>query len=380
MGFPKSGKLLVGDEVITYKDKTVNQFIIDTRIGPIRNHNSGKTVYRYSTIVSGNVKITTLGILYNLLPFHSAPYSETIDPVQFGDAGFETLSPIVYDKIIGRNRWLINTNPTSNYNRVKGVIKPFASDVGAVFEDDQYFYICSSSYPTGNILVDTEYSATLSDQKLLKLIRKQPVTTTEVYTTSNRDVGIFIDGVPALGYKSDEFVKFGPLESITVDGKGFSYENPPYVLVNEQPNKARAILNGSTVGEIEILTDENFDDDPTIRITSGEGAILEPVITAGAITSMNIINAGRYYSSPPIIRIVDTLGKGNFAEFEAVIDSNGSISEVRKISVGRFYTRGYTTVVIESVGKNATASAKIKRWVFNRYERLKNNLDSNNNN
>ena len=161
-----------------------------------------------------------------------------------------------------------------------------------MFEDDQYYYITSSSYPSGNILVDTQYSVSLLDQKHLKLIRKQPVTTTEVYETSNRDVGIFIDGVPALGYKSDEFVKQGAIESVTVENRGFSYANPPFVLVNEQPDKARCTLNGNVLNEIEILTTENFDDDPAIRITSGEAAVLEPVITAGAITSMNVINAG----------------------------------------------------------------------------------------
>lgn len=378
MGFPQTGKLLVGDEIITYKDKTVNQFIIDTRIGPIRNHNVGTSVFRYSTIANGNVRITTLGILYNLLPLDPAPYSTTNEPVQISGAGFASFSTIVYDRNLNRNRWLINTNPSTNVNRIKGSLQPFVSDVGAVFEDDQYFYICSSSYPSQNILVDTEYSVNLLDQKTLKLIRKVPTTTTEIYETSNRDVGIFIDGVPALGYKSEESIKFGAIESITVESKGFSYKNPPYVLVNEQPNKARAFLNGSTIGDIEILTTENFDEDPSIRITSGENAILSPVVTAGAITSIDIVNAGRYYSSPPNILIVDTLGKGNFAEFTSVIDSNGSITEVRKVSKGRFYTRGFTTVVVEPVGKFATASSKIKRWVFNRYEQLKNNVDSNN--
>jgi hypothetical protein len=378
MGFPKTGKILVGDEIITYKDKTVNQFIIDQRIGPIRNHNSGKTVYRYSTITGNGVKLTTLGILYNILPSHSAPYSVTGDAVQVGDAGFETNDPIIFDIANDRNRWLINEDPASNTSRIKNTLKPWVSDIGAVFEDDQYYYICSSSYPSSDILIDTTYGVNLLDQKHLKLIRKQPVTTTEVYETSNRDVGIFINGVPAVGYKSEEFVKSGAIESIEVNTRGFSYVNPPFVLVNEMPNKARCTLNGGVVGDIEVLTTENFDDDPTIRLTSGEGAILEPVITAGAITSMNIVNAGKYYSSPPVIRIVDQLGKGNFAEFEAILDANGSISEVKKISVGRFYTRGYTTVVVEAVGKNATATAKIKRWVFNRYYQVKNNLDSSN--
>ena len=378
MGFPQSGKIVVGDEIITYKDKTVNQFIIDQRIGPIRNHNIGKTVYRYSTITGNGVKLTSLGILYNILPSKSAPYSVTGDSIQVGDAGFETNNPIAYDANLLRNRWRINEDPSTNTSRIRTALQPWVSDVGAVFEDDQYYYICSSSYPSGNILVDTEYSVNLLDQKHLKLIRKQPVTTTEVYETSNRDVGIFINGVPAVGYKSEEFVKNGAIESIEVNTRGFSYVNPPFVLINEMPNKARCTLNGGVVGDIEVLTTENFTDDPAVRITSGEGAILEPVITAGAITSMNIVNAGKYYSSPPVIRIVDQLGKGNFAEFEAVLDSDGSISEVKKISVGRFYTRGYTTVVVEPVGKNATATAKIKRWVFNRYHQVKNNIDSSN--
>jgi len=378
MGFPRTGKILVGDEIITYKDKTVNQFIIDQRIGPIRNHNVGKTVYRYSTVNTNGVKFITLGMLYNMLPSYTAPYSASGDLVQVGDAGFETIDPIVFDSINNRVRWRINEDPTNNVSRIKGTQQNFVADVGAVFEDDQYYYICSSSYPSKNILVDTEYSVSLLDQKHLKLIRKQPITTTEVYTTPSRDVGIFINGVPALGYKSDEFVKKGAIESVKITSRGFSYVNPPFVLVNELPNKARCTLNGSVVGDIEILTTENFDEDPAIRITSGENAVLEPVITAGAITSMNIINAGRYYSSPPIIRIVDTLGKGNFAEFEAILDSDGSISEVKKISVGRFYTRGFTDVTVEAVGKNAAADAKIKRWVFNRYQQLKNNLDSSN--
>ncbi|MFZ9728178.1 MAG: YHYH protein, partial [Candidatus Nanopelagicaceae bacterium] len=378
MGFPQRGKLLIGDEVIVYKDKTVNQFIIDTRVGPIRNHNSGKTVYRYSTIIGGNVKVTALGIVYNLLPLHSAPYSKANEPVEIGSAGFESINPIIFDKILQRNRWLVNTDPTNKYLQIKGVTSQIASDVGAVFEDDLYYYICSSSYPSDNILTGTNYNVSLLDQKLLKLIRKEAITTTEVYETTSRDVGIFIDGVPALGYKSDEFVKYGPIVSSKIDNKGFSYAVPPYVLVNEQTDKARAFLNGETVGEIEILTDEIFTETPTIRITSGENAVLNPVITAGEITSMDIVNAGRYYSSPPTIRIVDTLGKGNFAEYEAILNSDGSIAEVRKINGGRFYTRGYTTVVVEPVGRSAAASVEIRKWVFNRYERLKNNLDSNN--
>ena len=54
-------------------------------------------------------------------------------------------------KFFNKNRWLINTDPSTNFNSIKGTVQPFVADVGAVFEDDQYFYICSSSYPSKNI-------------------------------------------------------------------------------------------------------------------------------------------------------------------------------------------------------------------------------------
>ena len=377
IGFPQSGKILIGDEVIVYRDKNVNQFIIDDRLGPIRNHADNKTVYSYSSIVGGdNVKLTPLGIVYNLLPSKSAPYSVAGEAIQVESSGFETRDPIIFDKNLNRNRWIVNTDPDLNPVSIKGVQSQFSADVGAIFEDDQYYYICSSGYPRGNLLVDTNYTESLNDQKHLKLIRKTPTTTTEVYPTSSRDVGIFIDGTPAIGYKDTTGIDYGKIVSVTLTNRGVSYAAAPYVLVNGLPNKARAILSGSVIDSIEILTTETFNQNPTIKITSGEGAILSPVITNGAITSMDIVDPGQYYSSPPIIRIADTLGKGNFAEYEAVLSADGRIESVRKISGGRFYTRGYTTVSVEAVGRNASATAQIKTWTYNRYYRLKNNLDS----
>ena len=379
MGFPRSGKLLIGDETIIYSDKTVNQFIIDERLGPIRNHNSGKNIYSYLDISSDtNVRMISLGMVYNLRPSaeYTQPYSNSGEPIEISNAGFETLDPIINDSILGRTRWFINTD--TSFASVKGQTQNYLSDVGAIFQDEQYYYIASSSFPKQDVLSNTTYSESVSDQKNLKLIRKTPTNTTEVYKTTNRDVGVFLDGVPALSYRDTEFIKKGPIETVTITNKGTGYAAAPFVLVNETINLARCTLSGSTINEIEILTNQNFEEDPTIRITSGEGAILSPVVTNGAITSMDIINPGRYYSSPPIIRIVDSLGKGGFAEYEAIIGLDGSISEVRKISAGRFYTSGRVIVQVEAVGKNGSATCEIKKWVYNRYQKYKFNLDTNN--
>jgi len=376
MGFPKSGKLLIGDEVIIYKDKTVNQFIISERIGPIRNHSADKNVYTYVDITSSDVRLISLGMVYNLSPVVSAPYSVAGERVQISKPGFETLDPIIYDLENKKNRWLVNT--TGSFASVKTATQNFTSDVSAVFEDEQYYYVASSSLPSQDVLTNTTYSEVLSDQKNLKIIRKRPSTTTEVYKTTNRDVGVFIDGVPAIGYKDTEFLKYGEIVSTTVTNKGNSYAAAPFVLINERTNLARCTLSGSTVDQIEILTNQVFEEDPTIRITSGEGAVLKAVVTKGVITSMDVIDPGRYYSSPPNIRIVDNLGKGAFAEYEAILTPDGKLDGARKISGGRFYTSGQVNVVVEAVGRNASGVCEIKKWVYDRYNRYKNNLDSNN--
>ena len=58
------------------------------------------------------------------------------------------------------------------------------------------------------------------DQALLRTIRKKAETTTEVYVTPRKDVGIFVDGSIAYGYKHEEGVLFGKLTKIEVTNQG----------------------------------------------------------------------------------------------------------------------------------------------------------------
>jgi hypothetical protein len=384
MGFPKQGKVLVGNEVISFNDKNVNQLIIDDRQNPV-SHTEGISVYSFSTVTGsheeGTVRLLTLGVLYNLLPEKALPYSETGDLIQVSESGFETRDPVIFDVRKNATRWFVNTNFTKVNSIVPGVnsqINDLIADVSAIYEDDQYYYIAASSFPSHNNLLTLEITESLSDQKLLKLIRKYPTTTTEVYETGTRDVGILVDGSPVFGCKDFDFVTFGKIQNIKIESKGVGYAAPPTVLLNEQPGKAISVLSGETVNSITVISEDTYSSDPVIRITSGEGAILSPVVTEGRISSINVVNSGRYYSSPPTIRIIDQLGKGNFAEYEAILDNEGKIASCRRITGGRFYTSGNVIITVEARGKGAQATAKIKRWVKNRYEKLKNNLDANN--
>ena len=92
------------------------------------------------------------------------------------------------------------------------------------------------------ILDGTTVNEEVLDQKLLKIIRKQATRTTETYPTPKTDIGIGLNGVPFYGYKDPESIRFGLLEEIRVDLSGTGYVRPPFVLIDQVPNKARAIL------------------------------------------------------------------------------------------------------------------------------------------
>lgn len=379
-GFPKQGKIQIGSEIFKYTDKNLNQFVIDERSAQ-QLHSEGKIVYSFSTTEGSGVSLITLGILYNLLPKEGKPYSESGDLIQVESFGFETRDPVIYNQATDLTRWFVNTDFSKVNSVIPGVnsqVGNLNSDVSAIYEDDQYFYVCSSSFPNASDLLTIEVIEPLADQKHLKLIRKQPITTTEVYQTSNRDVGILIDGTPVFGYRDFNVVKYGNIVSTKIESKGNGYNAPPFVLINEQPNKALSSLSGQTVGSVDLISADVYNEDPVVRITSGENAKLSAIVTDGRITGIKVVNAGRYYSSPPIIRIIDELGKGNFAEYEAILSTDGTIESCKRITGGRFYTRGYVSIFVDPVGKGAQATASIRKWVKNRYNKLQNSLDTNN--
>lgn len=376
-GFPQEGKLFIGGKEVTYRKKSINQFTIDTRESSNATYNVNTDVYSGNPVVSGNIKFFIEGVVFNLLPSNPQPYASTGDEIEVSKGGFDTTSPIIKN-IFNDVRWFLNTSytePNSIHANIN--INQAISDVSAVFEDDQYFYICSSSFPSHSDLLNPAVTVDLQDQELLKLIRKQPITTTEVYETGNKDVGILIDGSPVYSIRSEEEVIFGNIESIDVVSKGKNYELPPVVLINEEPNKATAILAGETISGIKIEDDTVYNSDPTVRITSGEGAKLTAIVTNGEITSIAINDPGQYYTSSPTIVITDVTGRGSFAEYEAIV-SNGKIIDLVKINGGKLYDARFTSVVAVPVGDGAKAIAKVKRWVKDRYRLLKSSLDTNN--
>jgi len=376
-GFPQVGKLFIDNKEISYSKKTVNQFTIQKKDDTFVVYQPGTKVYSANPVSSGDVEFLIEGVVFNLLPKNPQPYASTGDKIEVGSNGFDTASPVIKN-VDNEVRWLLNTTyvePNSIHPQIQ--LDDVVADVSAIFEDDQYFYICSSSFPSDQILLTPSITQDLQDQELLKLIRKQPITTTEVYSTGNKDVGILVDGTPVYSNRSEEQITYGLIDSVSINNKGRGYKVPPIVLINEEPNKAFSVLSGETVGSIEITDTSVYEEDPAVRITSGEGARLSAVVTNGEITSIAIDNPGQYYSFPPRIIITDITGRGNFAEYEASVE-NGQIVDLVKVSGGKLYDARFTSVVAVANGSGATATAKVRRWTKDRYFLLNSLLDVNN--
>ena len=379
IGWTPSGEILVGEEIITFSDKTVNQFIIENRTSPL-NHQSGEFVYKPVIIENTSASLLTLGVSYNISTKDESPYSFPGDSIQISNPGFETSNPKIVEFGTNDTRWFLNQGspidaPTNT--SVETALDQVKTDVSAIFEDDDYYYIASSSFPSYKIFDGSIITDQVKDQKLLKLIRKESIRTTEIYKTPKRDVGILVNGVPLYGNKDEESIRYGTLEEIRLTNKGRGYKNPPFVLVDGLANKARAILTGEVIDRIVVDTEDTFIEDPTILITSGYDAEASAIVTNGEITSIVVDNPGKYYSTPPIVQITDASGRGRFAEYNSVVNTNGEIVEFEKISGGSFYTQGNVIVRIIPVGGDGNAIPFLKEWNFNRFEKYKSKLDSN---
>jgi hypothetical protein len=392
------GKVFIGNEEIVYEGKTINQFKILSRgqnpaTYTVNISSTQIPVYTAST-VSGSytedgeeyvVKLLILGVLYNLNATNPAPYSSVGDLVEQSSPGFITRDAIIYDKSISNIRWKINESfvaPSSTTNSsITSELSNVIADVSAIFEDANYYYIASSGIPSHDIGLATW--ETLKDQKQLRLIKKTPERSTEIYKTPTRDIGILVNGVTVRSYKDDEDVVFGGVTEINIENKGFGYKNPPFVLIEEKlgiTTNAEAIsyLSGESVDKI-VVTNQGsgyFPPSPLITITSGRNAVLRAVVTSGKITSIVIVNPGEYYSTPPEIRIIDKAGKGKFASYKTIISSSGQIIDCVQEEAGKFYTQENIEIQVIPIGSGATATSEVRKWKKNRFYRLQNSLDS----
>lgn len=379
VGWGKTGEILIGEETIKFKEKNITQFIIEKRGDVTFTHPADTPVYKPVTISGSDVTLLTLGVVYNFTPSVSHPYSFPGDDIQVSNPGFETTDPKIVKTGTNETRWFLNQNLPINAPTVPSVVSSLgqtSTDVSAIFSDDQYYYITSSGFPSYKILDGSTVTETVKDQKILRLIRKEATRTTEKYKTPKTDVGILLNGVRIYSHRDSESIRFGRLEEIRVERQGSGYVKPPFVLIDGAPNKARAVLSGSVVERYIVDTKNIFPRTPTVEVTSGRGASIRAIVTGDKVTSLVIEEPGEFYSSPPLVRITDKNGKGRFAEYNSIVSTDGKIIGFDKIAEGSFYNQNTIQVDIIPVGFGAVATPLLKEWNFNRFEKLKSNLDT----
>ena len=373
----------IGSETFFIDEKNVNQFRIKNRSGSSA-FSSGSIVYLQKPYDINGVKFNITGSVYNLTPKTKTPYSSKGDPILVSKSTQSSFDPIVYNSAASSYRWIANENRErpviSTKPNLQNQLTDVNANVSAILEDETYFYVCSSGYPSFDILSNTLISNnnTLSKNDYLKLIRKSPVFNAEVYEVDSYDAGILVDGSLIYSKKSDSFVSTGPIVKVAITNKGSGYKNPPVVLINNSPSKASSILSGNVVSEIKIATKQSYKKTPTITITSGRNGLVEPVVTNGELTSFIITNPGEYYVSPPKIVVRDLVGRGKFAECRSVISSNGKLVAIEIINGGKNYTSDNIRVDVVPQGDGAQAEIEIKKWYYNRYNEItSSNIDSN---
>jgi hypothetical protein len=135
----------------------------------------------------------------------------------------------------------------------------------------------------------------LQPQKLLREI-DHPVNGGGSHETSIGPIGILINGVEIINYKSSESVYYGQLEDIFVSSPGVNYDviNPPVLKITDSVGSG-ATGNCSIIGslsEIRII-DPGFDyvEDPIIKITGGNGT------GAKAYPNMKVITHSSEFNS-----------------------------------------------------------------------------------
>jgi hypothetical protein len=183
---------------------------------------------------------------------------------------------------------------------------------------------------------------TLTPQKLLREI-DSPVNDGGIYTTEPGLIGILINGVEILNYKSRDVVYSGELTKIEVTspGQGYNIINPPVLSIDDSVGTGAAAYCAvrGFLREIRII-DPGFDYDetPIIKITGGNG------VGAKAYANMKLIDHESVFSSEinsaQISLSNNTIGFATYHKFrnaEKVIYTTGNQRGVGGLSTNSTY-------------------------------------------
>ena len=172
----------------------------------------------------------------------------------------------------------------SYYVEVVGNLKQIRLYVSRSFiGTENYIKIENLTSGTHTFILSKQEENLISPQRLLKKFPIDPTISPELTDhTSAGGIGMLINGVEVSSYKSDDYVFYGPLESVEVLNGGDDYDvlNPPLLNLSSGNSLLQPIIRGS-VKEVYVNPQE-FDIEVSVSVSinggNGVGASFDPVI------------------------------------------------------------------------------------------------------
>ena len=230
----------------------------------------------------------------------------------------------------------------SDVTSINNVVSEFTTNIQNAFFNDSYVYVAASGLPNYKIGPFTGSALIPGNQrKLLRFPRVVQTISERQDINANSPIGTWINGVSIWGYKSGDFVQFGPLTQITVDnvGEGYDAGSKPTVEITGGGGTgaaAEVVVNGSLTSFDVTAGGSGYTESPLVSIVggNGSGATAQAVITGGRVTRILVEQGGSGYTAQPSVSI--TGGGGTGAEANANV--RGVIQSVNITNFGSGYT------------------------------------------
>ena len=185
-------------------------------------------------------------------------------------------------------------------------------------------------------------------------------------TTGTGRIGMFVDGTPALSMRNGSKVVSGEVTGLTVVSGGINYGTATAVF---EPSGATATVtvDGGVVTAVNITTNTNYTEIPTVRISEGEGALFDLTFDQfGRLTNAIIVSGGQFYFDVPVLFLDDASGRGTGAVLACTVNNLGQIDSITIVNPGLDYVSASTTLTTVTPGAGAEVTAQVETYNFNR--------------
>jgi hypothetical protein len=201
----------------------------------------------------------------------------------------------------------------------------------------RFISIGATTIASDNILTLAKFSkkdnlpSEIDSQRLIKLLKLPENIKKQSYETSAGPIGILINGVEILNYKSDDYLYYGKINSANIisSGNGYDVINPPELQIfpaSSGLSTARGYcgVEGS-LKRIDIIDGGfNYVDNPIVKITGGGGK--DANVLVNTVKYDHSVDINPTVTNPRLNLVTNIIGFSTYHKFvngESIIYSTG---------------------------------------------------------